>query len=174
MQDDVAGEQMLYRDGGRVFSTARLKMGRGNSGKLVSEVKLALFREAKDAEIAILDGSPGIGCPVISSVSGVDLVLIVAEPSLSGIHDMERILNTARTLGAKTAVCVNKFDAAPEQAQAIEDFCRDSGVAFVGRIPYDPAARKAVNEGYSLARVDCPAREALKEVFSRTMERLNA
>ena len=75
----VAGQVMLYREGS-VFATAELAMGRGNSGKLVTEVKSTLTQAAPEADLAVIDGSPGIGCPVIASISGVDLVLIVTEP----------------------------------------------------------------------------------------------
>jgi len=166
--DDVAGEVALFK-GKRVFSTAELKMGRGNSGKLVSEVKLALINAARDKDLAIIDGSPGIGCPVIASMSGVDLVLIVAEPSVSGISDLERILKTASGFQTKAAVCVNKWDASPESTEKIERFCRESRIPFAGRIPYDRQASAAVNAGKSVAEVDCPASRALREVFERTM-----
>lgn len=164
MNDDVSGEVNLYKEG-RVFSTAKLKMGRGNSGKLVSEVKAKLAENAPDTEIAIIDGSPGIGCPVIASVTGVDLVLIVAEPSLSGISDLKRIVTTAKILGVKIAVCVNKYDLYIKNTEIIEAFCLENSILFAGRIPYDNAASKAINEGHSLAFVDCPAGNALKNVF---------
>ena len=102
MKDDIAGELKLYSQDA-IFSTAKLKMGRGTSGKLVVEVKRQLPNDASE-EVAIIDGSPGIGCPVIASISGVDLVLIVTEPSLSGISDMERIIKTANIFQTKTAV----------------------------------------------------------------------
>ncbi|WP_312941714.1 4Fe-4S binding protein [Oscillibacter sp.] len=169
--DDVAGEVTLYRDQA-VFATAELKMGRGNSGKLVSEVKLALANAARGEELAIIDGSPGIGCPVIASMSGVDLVLIVAEPSLSGRSDLERILKTAEIFQTKTAVCVNKYDSSPENTEKIEQFCTQRGIPFAGRIPYDRQASAAINSGKSLADIDCPASRALREVFERTMDLL--
>ena len=94
---DPAGEMMLYSDEKSTFSTAKLKMGKGNSGMLVTEVKKRMRENALPATpLAIIDGSPGIGCPVIASLNGVDMVLIVAEPSLSGISDMERIVKTDR------------------------------------------------------------------------------
>lgn len=95
MKEAVAGEMMLYRNGS-VFSTAKLSMGSGTSGKLVSEVKKQLASVVDKETIAIIDGSPGIGCPVIASLSGADMALIVAEPSISGISDMERIITSAR------------------------------------------------------------------------------
>lgn len=164
MFDDVAGELNLYKED-RVFSTATLKMGRGNSGKLVAEVKKELDENAPKTELAIIDGSPGIGCPVIASVTGVDLVLIVAEPSLSGISDLKRIVKTAEILEVKTAVCVNKYDLYTKNAELIESFCLENDIPFVGRIPYDKTASKAINAGHSLAHTDCPAARAFKEVF---------
>lgn len=170
MRPDDSGTLTLYR-GSRVFSTATLRMGRGNSGKLVTAVKTAMQKAAPaDAPLAILDGSPGIGCPVIASVTGVSFVLIVAEPSYSGLSDLRRILKTAGILNTKAAVCVNKYDVSPENAAAIEQYCREEHVPFVGRIPYDPHVSEAVNAGRSIADYDCPARDALRAVYARVME----
>ena len=171
LENDIAGTQTLYR-GNRVFSTAMLRMGRGNSGKLVAAVKTALSKAAPDKELAIIDGSPGIGCPVIASISGVDLVLIVAEPSLSGFSDMKRILKTAAILGTRAVVCVNKADVSLDNTEAIERFCETQGIPFVGRIPYDHQASVAINAGVSLADVPCPARDALQNVYTQTMKQL--
>lgn len=85
-------------------------MGSGTSGMLVTEVKKQMKSEIVNANLAIIDGSPGIGCPVIASLSGVDMVLIVAEPSISGISDLERIIKTAAKFGTMTVICINKFD----------------------------------------------------------------
>lgn len=171
LQTDVAGRRELYVDDG-VFSTATLKMGRGNSGKLVTDVKLAMLKAAPETDLAIIDGSPGIGCPVIASVSGMDLVLVVAEPSHSGISDLKRLVKTAETFEAKLAVCVNKWDVSPESTAAIETFCQEVGLPFVGKIPYDASASAAINKGMSLADIDCPARDALKEIFVNTSKLL--
>ena len=162
--EDVAGEQKLYL-GDAVFSTATLKMSRGNSGKLVTAVKLDMLKHAPETELAIVDGSPGIGCPVIASVSGMDLVLVVAEPSISGLHDLKRLVKTADTLGTKLAVCVNKWDQSPENTECIVSFCEENKIPFMGKIPYDKTASKAINEGKSLAAIDCAARTALLEVY---------
>ncbi len=173
LRPDQAGTLSLW-DEEPVFSTATLKMGRGNSGKLVTQVKAALTRAAApDVPLAIIDGSPGIGCPVIASVTGVDLVLIVAEPSLSGLSDLERILHTTSILQTPAAVCINKYDTNPEKAQAIQDFCKAQSVPFVGKIPYDKRASQAINAGHSLAQYDCPARDALYDVFTNTMALLS-
>lgn len=173
MVDDVSGELMLYENN-KVFSTAKLKMGRGNSGKLVSEVKKQLINnKINDTDISIIDGSPGIGCPVIASISGVDMVLIVAEPSLSGISDMKRIVDTSRVFNVKIAVCINKYDTCIENSNKIEDFCNENNIDFVGKVPYDSNVSTLINRGQSIANSDCPANHSLFEVFQNTMIILN-
>ena len=171
LHDDIAGQVTLY-PGERVFVTAELKMGRGNSGKLVSSVKSTLYTHAPKTGLAIIDGSPGIGCPVIASMSGVDLALIVTEPSVSGISDLERILKTAAVFQTQAAVCVNKADQSPEHTEAIRAYCKQNGVPFLGTIPYDPQASAAVNAGKTLAAYDCPASRALRGVYEETVQLL--
>ena len=168
----VAGELRLYSND-TAFSTAQLKMGSGTSGKLVTEVKKQLQQEAQHADLAIIDGSPGIGCPVIASLSGVDMVLIVAEPSLSGISDMERIISTAEMFQTKTTVCVNKYDTNRENTKKIEAICQERNIPYAGRIPFDPEAVKAINNGQSIVDIHCDAGTATREVFKKTMRLLN-
>lgn len=171
MHPEVAGELLLYHQEA-VFSTATLKMGSGTSGKLVTEVKKQLTKEAKNVDFAIIDGSPGIGCPVIASLNGVEMVLMVAEPSISGISDMERIFKTAKRFHAKIAVCINKYDTNQDNTAKIEQYCQEQKIAMVGKIPYDPLAVTAINQGISIVEIDCPSGEATKEVFAETMKRL--
>ena len=170
----VAGELILYAGKERVFSTAELKMGSGTSGKLVAEVKKQMKSSAANAELAIIDGSPGIGCPVIASLSGVDMVLIVAEPSLSGISDMKRIVEAAGIFRIKTAVCINKYDTDPGNTNEIESYCRSKDLPFTGRIPFDTDAVKAVNRGQTIVDIDCVSGRAVRDVFEKTMEILNS
>ena len=150
LHPSVAGDLMLFKDGPVIFSTAQLKMGSGTTGMLVSEVKKQMKDAAGDAVLAVIDGSPGIGCPVIASISGTDMVLIVAEPSLSGFSDLERIVKTARIFGVK-------------------DFCLSEGITYTGSIPFDPMAVVAVNAGMSIAEIDCPSGKAVRRVFNETM-----
>jgi len=169
----VAGELMLFTDNNKVFSTAQLKMGSGTSGMLVTEVKKQMISAAlPDTQLVIIDGSPGIGCPVIASLSGVDMVLIVAEPSISGISDMERIIRTAETFRTKIGVCINKHDTNPANTEKIEEFCRVKNLPFTGRIPFDSEAVKAINNGRTIVDTDCPSGFAVKEVFKSTMRLL--
>ncbi|NLG25508.1 MAG: 4Fe-4S binding protein [Clostridiales bacterium] len=167
MRPTVTGRLTAYRGGGRFFSSARLRMGSGNSGKLVAAVKKRLEDAGDAGPIAVIDGSPGIGCPVIASVSGVDLVLVVAEPTLSGLSDLKRILNTAFQLGARCAVCVNKADVNRKIADGIEEFCEKSGIPFVGCIPYDTRAVEAANAGADVIGYGGEAAKAIKATYRR-------
>ncbi len=171
--DSVAGDLMLYTEEA-VFSTAQLKMGSGTSGMLVTEVKKQMKSAAPAAPLAIIDGSPGIGCPVIASLSGVDMVLIVAEPSVSGISDMERIIKTAQGFETEIAVCINKYNTNFGKTEEIVTYCQNSGIPFVGKIPFDAKVVEAVNQGKSIVEVDCSAGSAAKEVYAKTMRLLQA
>lgn len=172
LEKDIAGS-LRVRSGDGVFADAELRMGRGNSGKLVTEVKRALYDAAGEAQLAIIDGSPGVGCPVMASMNGVSLALIVTEPSVSGFGDMQRLVRTASMARVRTAVCVNRADVSPELSADIERWCSEQGVPFLGRVPFDRSAQRAINEGRSVADMDCPARAALYDVFIKAMELLD-
>lgn len=171
MAPTLAGEIDFYQAENAIFSTAELKMGSGTSGKLVTEVKKQLNEDAvSQVELAIVDGSPGIGCPVIASLSGVDMVLIVAEPSLSGVSDMKRIVETAGIFQVKIAVCVNKYDINPAHTEKIKEYCRNNELFFVGEIPFDSKAVTAVNNRQTIVDMDCVSGNAVREVFDATMK----
>jgi len=172
MLKTAAGKLMLYKEDDVVFSTAQLNIGSGNSGLLVSEVKKNLQNSAQ-SDFAVIDGSPGIGCPVIASISGTDLILVVSEPSVSGISDLERIIQTAEVFGVKTAVCINKFDTNQKISDKIEAYCSEKGIAFVGRIPFDNLAMEAINAGKTVADIDCPSGQAIEEIYSKTYKLLS-
>lgn len=172
LQPAAAGELMLYHSD-MVFSAAQLKMGSGTSGKLVTEVKKQMMSVIIAADLAIIDGSPGIGCPVIASLSGVDMVLIVAEPSISGISDMERIIKTAQIFQTKIAVCINKYDTNLGNTEKIKSLCQYYQLPLAGRIPFDPEAVTAINDGQTIVDMDCAAGRATQGVFNKTMTILN-
>lgn len=166
LSDYASGELMLYEAENQVFSTAQLKMGSGASGKLVTAVKKQIPPKMGDNEIVIIDGSPGIGCPVIASISGVDMVLIVAEPTISGIHDMKRIIDTAKHFNVKCAVCINKFNVNLDNTQKIEEYCRELEIPLIGKIPFDTAVVKAVNNCKSIVRYpESIAAKALSNIW---------
>lgn len=164
----VAGELKLYKSKA-IFSTAQLKIGSGNSGLLVSDVKKNLQQWAEDVEFAIIDGSPGIGCPVHASLSGVDLVLLVAEPSLSGISDLKRIMDTANRFEINQVACINKYDTNLEISSQIHQLCSARDVPLLGKIPFDPLAASLINQGLSIVEESCPAGESIKDIFTKTM-----
>lgn len=170
-----AGDLQLF-EGQSLFSTAKLQMGSGTSGMLVSEVKKSLKESiavsAKEVPLVIIDGSPGIGCPVISSISGVDMILIVTEPSVSGISDMKRIIDTAKIFNPKLAVCINKYDTNRELSEEIESFCERHKLNFVGKIPYDPLAVEAINKGVSIVSKPSQAADAVRKVYNQTVKLL--
>lgn len=172
LKDVKAGQLMLYKSESIVFSTAQLKMGSGTTGMLVTEVKKQMKNEANEAPFAIIDGSPGIGCPVIASISGVDMVLIVAEPSISGISDMERIIKTAQKFKTKIAVCVNKYDTNLNNTEKIEQYCQNANLPYVGAIPFDAQAVTTINKGLSIVDIDCKSGSAVSEIFNKTMKLL--
>lgn len=164
-----SGMMMLYTGDEGVFSTAKLKMGSGTSGMLVSAVKKRMNEAAPDTALSIVDGSPGIGCPVISSLSGADMVLVVAEPSVSGLSDLKRIVDTAAIFGIGMAVCINKYDSHLGMTEAIEAYCGHKGLPVAGRIPFDWEAVAAVNEGQTVVDRPCASGEAVKAIYSKTM-----
>jgi MinD superfamily P-loop ATPase len=124
---------------------ARLGIAEENSGKLVSIVRSEARRlaEEKGLDKVIIDGPPGIGCPVIASITGADLVLVVTEPTLSGLHDLERVRKLTNHFGIRTLVCVNKHDLNPGLTARIEQTANDMGARVIGKIPYDNAVTKA-------------------------------
>ena len=128
---------------------ARLNIAEETSGKLVSLVRneARKIAEVEGRELILIDGPPGIGCPVIASLSGVDRALIVTEPTMSGLHDLERILGVARHFGIASLVCINKYDINKENTNRIIEFCRRNGISVVGKILYDPIVTKAMVAG---------------------------
>ncbi|PKN62510.1 MAG: (4Fe-4S)-binding protein [Deltaproteobacteria bacterium HGW-Deltaproteobacteria-15] len=135
---------------------ARLGIAEENSGKLVTLIRQQgkKLAEENNLDLLLTDGPPGIGCPVIASLGGSTAVLIVAEPTVSGRHDMERVAELAAFFKVPAMVCVNKFDLNPEQAQGIEDFAREKEIRVVGRIPFDPVFTKAMVQGKTIFEYD--------------------
>ncbi|MGC9358780.1 MAG: ATP-binding protein [Anaerolineae bacterium] len=156
---------------------ARLFPGEENSGKLVATVKqhATLWATKNKADYVLTDGPPGIGCPVIAATSGTELALLVTEPTVSGIHDLERILDTVTHFGVKAAVVVNKWDLKPERADEINAFCRERGLSVVGRIPYDEVVTRAMVSGQPVTAVtDGPVTAELHRIWRAMVTMLGA
>lgn len=146
---------------------AHLYPGQENSGKLVSVVKQQANLWAVDhgADYVIIDGPPGIGCPVIAACSGAHLALLVTEPTVSGVHDLERVLDTTAHFRVPAAVLINKADINSARAEDIARFCVARGVPLVGRIPFDTIVTKAMLQGQPVTLAsDGPVSRALEGV----------
>ncbi len=157
MKEQVSGNWFVSSTREGTMVHAKLGIAEDNSGKLVSVVrqKAKEIAEAEKNDMVIIDGPPGIGCPVIASITGADMVLVVTEPTLSGLHDLERVLDTAKHFKIKSLVCINKFDINPENSARIENTCRDRGIMVVGRIPYNKNVTAAMINRKSVAEFDC-------------------
>jgi MinD superfamily P-loop ATPase len=156
---------------------ARLGIAEENSGRLVTRVRNRageLAGELKQ-ELILGDGPPGTGCPVIASVSGTDLVVIVTEPTVSGVHDMERVMKLAAHFRVPAVVVINKADLNAEQAQRIEQIAGEHGSRVIGRIPFDRAVNDALMAGKTVIEDGKgPAVQAIREVWDRLQEALSA
>jgi MinD superfamily P-loop ATPase len=177
MEPQLAGHWFRSEsDYGPLFHAA-LRPAHENSGKLVTLVKqqARLLGLDEDYQVVIVDGPPGIGCPVISAVSGADLALIVAEPTAAGIHDLERVVQTTTHFRIPTLVCINKADVFPEGAAQIEAYCRERAIEMIGRIPFDKTVTEAMVQGEPVTayRSAAPASQAVQAIWQRVAARLN-
>ncbi len=149
MKDNQAGHWFICDTKYGPLVHARLGIAAENSGKLVALVRQqakALAQE-QGLDYILSDGPPGIGCPVISSLSGANLALLVTEPTLSGMHDLDRILGVCRHFGIPALVCINKYDINEENSRNIEGFCMDMGVAVISKLPFDNVVTEAMVHG---------------------------
>lgn len=151
--DHLNGEWFISNTRFGQLVHAKLGVAEENSGKLVSLVRrqAKLLAEEKELDFVIIDGAPGVGCPVISSITGADAVLVVTEPTLSGLHDLRRVVQLSYGhFHIPTFVCVNKYDLNIDISDQIEKFCKIESVNFVGRIRYDKVVTQAMVQGQSV------------------------
>jgi MinD superfamily P-loop ATPase len=149
---------------------ARLGIAQENSGKLVSRVRERAREVAREQgrDLVLIDGSPGIGCPVIASITGADQVLVVSEPTMSGLHDLERVLQLASGFRVPVAVCVNKYDLNPEMTRRIIEQSETAGAVCVGEIPFDSSVTAAMIAGMTLSEHGpSPATAAVEQVWKK-------
>jgi MinD superfamily P-loop ATPase len=156
---------------------ALLDPGQENSGKLVTLLK-AKAREraaAMGRDLILSDGAPGIGCPVISSLSQASLVLLVTEPTPSGLHDLERVAELCRSFRIPSAVLINKADLSPEYQTAIHGFCQTREIPVVGHLPHDPAVTEAMIRGQAVTEgPDTPFGVQVRQIWSELQSLLEA
>ena len=155
------------------LASAELLPGEETSGKLVMQVKRNMepLAQSVNAKWAIIDGSPGIGCPVIASVSGVNAVILVTEPTLSGMHDLERILGVVNHFRIPSYLVINKADLSTDLTGRLNRFASEKSLPVLGCIPYDRAVPDRLVEGRSVVEdEESPAGAAMREIFNRFME----
>jgi MinD superfamily P-loop ATPase len=176
MEQQVAGQWFRSNSRYGPLFHAALRPAQENSGKLVTMVKQQARLLALDEgyDLVIVDGPPGIGCPVISAASGADLALIVAEPTAAGIHDLERVLQTTEHFNLPALVCINKADLYPVGTGSIEAFCHERGIEVVGRIPFDTTVTQAMVEGMPVtAYGNGPVVQELRRVWTHVLAALD-
>ena len=175
----VGAIQMVERNAGESYLSdtrfgpmihAKLHAGEESSGKLVALVRQNAKNLAKTdgKDMIIIDGPPGTGCTVIAALTGVDLVLVVIEPSLSGIHDSKRVIEVAKHFNIPALVCINKYDINEENTENILKFCKAEGIEVVGKIPYDDTATKAMLAEKTVVEYsDGPLAQNIKDIWQK-------
>ncbi len=170
IEDAVNGEWFLSETRHGPMSHARLGIAEENSGRLVTLVRNKLIQLSQESTLseAVIDGSPGTGCPVIASLTGSDYALIVTEPTVSGVHDLGRILDVTAHFGIPSGVVVNKYDINLEMTEKIKSLARDYNAEYVGKIPYDRSITDAQMQGLSVVEyTESPMTEAIKNIWTK-------
>jgi len=176
--------KMIERDSGFAYISnsrfgtmahAMLKTAEEASGKLVTVVRenAKKLAEEKNKDLIIIDGPPGIGCPVIASLTGVDLVLVVTEPTLSAIHDLERIIGVSHHFKIPAVVCINKFDINLDNTKKITKYCEQNNIGLVGKLPYDTVITTAmINQKNVIEFSDGKLSNEIREMWNKIQELL--
>jgi len=156
MQPNLSGEWFVSETKYGRLVHARLGIAQENSGKLVAAIRQQArsIAQSEGTDYIISDGPPGIGCPTISSLSGSDLALLVTEPTLSGIHDLERILGVCRHFGIPAMVCINKCDINQDNSRKIKEYCLEQGVDIAAEVPFDNIFTEAIKNGAPVVKYD--------------------
>ncbi len=174
MRESLAGYAYISDTRFGPLVHAELFPGEEASGKLVAMVREMAREQAAmhKLDLILIDGSPGIGCPVIASLTGVDLALVVTEPTVTGEHDLGRILDVANHFGIKTAVCINKSDLNPAGSGQIESLCEERAVIVAGRLPFHSSVVEAMVSSRSVVELGGPVAQAISEMWNNLEELL--
>ncbi len=176
MLEVVSGHWFISQTAYGKLVHARLGVAEENSGRLVTAIREKAKKIAAEEKkrYLIIDGPPGIGCPVIASLGGVDAALVVTEPTLSGIHDLERVISVCRHFKIPAAVCINRFDLSEENTRAIENYCQRESLEPAAKIPFDRAFVEATARGIPVVEyTDGPVSKDIEKLWIKTAELLN-
>jgi MinD superfamily P-loop ATPase len=165
LDERIAGYVYLSKIKSGFMVHAMLNPGEANSGKLVAIVRqnAVMLAERENIDIILIDGPPGIGCPAISSVVDVDIGLIITEPTISGFHDLKRVLLLLKHFDIPSLVCINMYDINYNNTDKIVEFCRENDIEVIGRIPFNPEVTKAMIDGKTIVEYS-PESDAAKEI----------
>ena len=177
LQERISGYTFISKTKYGTMSHARLNPGEANSGKLVTLVRhnARQIAEEKNLDLILIDGPPGIGCPVIASVTGVDAGLVVTEPTMSGIHDLDRALQLLNHFNILPLVCVNKYDINRKNTEKIVKFCEKNKVEVAGKISFDPIVTEAMVAGKTIVEhsPENKVSQEIKTAWKRVLSVLN-
>ncbi|MCP8312726.1 MAG: 4Fe-4S binding protein [Candidatus Methylarchaceae archaeon HK02M1] len=172
LKEKVSGYAFISRTRFGPMSHARLNAAEANSGKLVTLVRHNARKVAeKEAyDLILIDGPPGIGCPVIASLTGVDLAIIVTESTFSGFHDLKRILEVVNHFGITPFVCINMYDINKENTEKMIEFCQKRSIQIAGKIPFDPIVTEAMIAGKPVVEYSLNSKvsKEIEEIWSKT------
>lgn len=171
-EENDCGEWFISKTGFGTMIHAQLDIGAENSGKLVTLVKKQAREQAaaQNARYILVDGPPGIGCPVIASLSGANLALMVTEPTMSGLHDLKRVIELARHFKVPFCVCINKYDLNTDVSGQIEAWCKTQGATLLGKIPFDPTVYESLVAGRPISGYDSPASHAIVDIWQKLQQ----
>jgi len=175
MEENISGEWFISDTRFGPLVHARLGIAEENSGKLVSLVKKQTkeIAEKNNCDWIIVDGAPGIGCPVIASLSGIDCAVVVTEPTLSGLHDADRVIGVARHFGVLAKLIVNKYDLNIDMTGKIEEYCRDNNIDLIGKIPFDKSVVEAMVEGKTIIEYpDGKVKDEIIDIWENLQKKL--
>ena len=166
MEENISGEWYISDTRFGPMVHAKIGIAEENSGKLVSLVRKQAkeLAEKENCDWVIIDGAPGIGCPVIASLSGIDCALVVTEPTLSGLHDADRVINVAKHFGILAKLIVNKYDLNMDMTGKIERYCKDNNIDLIGKISFDKSIVEAMVSGKTI--IEHKSGQVQKEIKS--------
>lgn len=174
----VSGHAYISKTKYGFMAHAMLSPSEANSGKLVTLVRqnAKILAEKENCNLVIIDGPPGIGCPVIASVTGVDAGLVVTEPTMSGIHDLKRALQLLGHFNVQPFVCVNMYDINKDNTERIESFCKENSIEVVGKIPFNPKVVEAMVNGKTIMEYspECNVAYEIKRVWKNISKALES
>jgi len=170
MEENLAGEWFISETRFGPMVHAKLGIAEENSGKLVSLVRKQAkeLAEKGNYDWVIIDGAPGIGCPVIASLTGIDCAVVVTEPTLSGLHDALRVIEVTSHFNVPSKMVINKYDLNPEMSEKIEEHCAKNGIALIGKVRFDKTVVEAMVEGKTIMEYkDTPVKDEIKSIWER-------